>query len=396
MRYFRYRDRFTILAARGVFAIALLSGASILQAQTFTVLHSFGLSSNDGAYPTASIIRDSKGNLYGTANGGAFGYGAVFKVSASGGETVLHSFNGQSDGDVPDSLSLLDAYATDMLVGTTYQGGANNFGTVFQLDNNGNETVLYDFCANACSSDAYPGQVLGDPLTDLYGITYAGGNFGYCAPTGCGAFFKLDKNGVQTILHSFGGAGDAGRPNAGIIRDATGNFYGTASFGGAYGYGAVFEVDSVGNEHVIYSFTGGSDGSEPMAGLSLDRSGNLYGTTSLGGASNLGTVFRVTPGGQYTVLYSFKGGADGANPYAGVVRDQQGNLFGTTHAGGAQNVGTIFKLDTSGNETVLHSFEMAKDGGYPYGLVSDPAANLYGTTYRGGAYRFGTVFKLVP
>ncbi len=210
------------------------------------------------------------------------------------------------------------------------------------------------------------------------------------------------------VLHRFHGANDGSGPFAGLILDAAGNLYGTTEYGGASGYGTVFKLtpnaDGSWTESVLYSFNGGSDAAIPCAGLILDAAGNLYGTTSTGGASNHGTVFQLTPNtdGSWSqsLLHSFNS-SDGAYPFAGLVFDAAGNLYGTTEYGGASGLGTVFKLrpnaDGSWTESVLYSFIGNNDGYFPSaGLVFDAAGNLYGTTEYGGASGAGTVFKLAP
>jgi uncharacterized repeat protein (TIGR03803 family) len=246
---------------------------------------------------------------------------------------------------------------------------------------------------------AFPGSVIRGDNESLYGITYSGGNFS-CAMTGCGTVFKIDRKGVQTVVHAFGGSGDGQNPRDGLVLDSSGNVYGTTSNGGAYGgfygYGTVFKLSATGHESVKYSFQGGADGAYPDGGLYRDAEGNLYGTTSEGGAYDYGTIFKITALGEHIVLYSFPGGDYGANPYGGMSMDRQGNIYGTTYSGGSQNFGTIFKLDASGNETVLHNFGKEGDGVHPSGLIIDASGNLYGTTYQGGKYNYGSVFELVP
>ncbi len=206
-----------------------------------------------------------------------------------------------------------------------------------------------------------------------------------------------------TVLHSFKGGTDGEGPNGGVVRDAAGNLYGTTAHGGAFGNGTVFKLDTMGRETVLYSFTGGADGAFPLAGLIRDAAGNLYGTTEAGGdltcngGSGCGTVFKLDTTGEETVLHSFTG-KDGTSPIAGVIRDAAGNLYGTTPQGGPFSSGTVFKLDTTGKETVLYNFTGGRggtDGSYPDGaLIRDAAGNLYGTTQLGGNYSFGTVFKV--
>src|ERR1700722_8351830 len=384
------------LALRSLWLFAAAIGIAIqpvsAQAQSYKRLYSFTKDSADGQNPSSSLVRDPEGNLYGIALGGTFGEGVVFELSNAGQESVLHSFN-QSDGDgyPPDSLSFRDAAGN--LFCTTFQGGAYSFRTVFKLDTQGRETAVYNFCPQGpCTDGAYPGGVIPGKNGTLYGITYAGGDFG-CNITGCGTFFKINHGGDLTLLHAFGGP-DGQNANPGLVLDASGNVYGTTMWGGAYGRGVVFKVTAAGQESVEYSFTGAADGEYPNGGLVQDVEGNLYGTANQGGAYNYGTIFKITAAGEFTVLYSFPGGEPGANPYADLALDQQENILGVTAAGGAHNFGTIFKLDASGNEKVLHSFGEEKQGVHPSGLIIDASGNLYGTTYQSGQYDYGSVFEV--
>jgi uncharacterized repeat protein (TIGR03803 family) len=201
-----------------------------------------------------------------------------------------------------------------------------------------------------------------------------------------------------TDLYNFTGGADGGYPYATLVRDAAGNLYGTTYIGGSSSYGTVFKVDTSGTETVLYSFTGGADGGYPFAGLVRDTAGNLYGTTYYGGSSNYGTVFKVATSGTETVLHTFAGGTtDGCYPYGGLLRDKAGNLYGTTEVCGASSQGTVFKVATSGTETVLHSFTGGTtDGGNPLytSLLMDKKGNLYGVTYGGGTSSEGVVYKL--
>ncbi len=389
----------------GTFLVFVLAtgAATRAQAQTFTVLHSF-TNSPDGAFPFAGLLRDAAGNLYGTTlRGGSLGSGTVFKLDPAGNETVLYSFTdtgSPADGLDPYAAPVMDTAGN--LYGTTRDGGFFGIGIVFRLDPSGHETVLHTF-APAEGGDPYAGVVM-DAAGNLYGTTSAALALGVL-----GTVFKIDTAGNFTVLHFFTGS-DGCSPSGGVII-AEGNFYGTASGCGSFGFGTVFKLDPLGNVTVLYSFkggsTGGSDGAAPTGGLIMDAAGNLYGTTIAGGSSNAGTVFKLDPSGNETVLYSFKGGSDGASPYLGsLITDAAGNLYGTTNVGGSGpctganqvlvGCGIVFKLDPVGNETVLHSFTGGNDGAFPYaGLVMDAAGNLYGTASSflalGG---FGTVFKL--
>ncbi|MGE5056322.1 MAG: choice-of-anchor tandem repeat GloVer-containing protein [Acidobacteriota bacterium] len=382
-------------------AIALSSmvlGAGAAQAQTFTTLFSFN--NSDGANPQASLIMDAQGNLYGTtSSGGTYGFGTVFKLDPSGKETVLHSFAGNlEDGGTP--VANLIADVSGNLYGTTDQGATPaGGGTVFKLDPSGNETILHSFTGGSDGGNPESGLVM-DAQGNFYGTTFAGGAYGF------GTVFKVDLSGNETVLHSFTGGSDGYMPHGNLIMDAQRNLYGTtfSSNNPAQGNGVVFKLDPAGSETVLYTFTGGGDGAWPNA-LIMDAAGNLYGTAGFGGNPNCysgqgcGTVFKVDPSGNETVLYSFTGGSDGQGP-GSLIMDAQGNLYGTTSSGGAYGYGTVFRLNPSGSETVLHSFTGGNDGMLPSGgLIMDAANNLYGTTYGGGASNncyggCGTLFKV--
>jgi uncharacterized repeat protein (TIGR03803 family) len=244
-------------------------------------------------------------------------------------------------------------------------------------------SVLYSF--KGSPDGAVPvAELVGDSAGNLYGTTAFGGAYLYY-----GTVFKLDAAGNETVLYSFKGYPDDGwDPHAGLVRDSAGNRYGTTYSGGAYRWGTVFKLDAAGNETVLYSFKGTPDGGFPIAGLVRDSAGKLYGTTFYGGScwysDGCGTVFKLDAAGNERVLHSFHGEPDGRYPDAGLVRDHAGNLYGTTEQGGASSVGTVFKLDMAGNETVLYSFRDSPDGALPHaGLVRDHAGNLYGTMLRG-------------
>jgi len=380
------------LAALGVVAAA--------QAQvTETVLHSFPSYSPNGASPFAGVIRDAAGNLYGTSTaGGAANAGVVYKVDAAGKETVLYSFTGGADGGKPQGGVILDTAGN--LYGTTPAGGAANAGVVYKVDTAGTETVLHSFTGKYDGGTPYAGLIR-DAAGNLYGTTYDGG------PYRAGVLFMLDTAGHEKVLYSFMGGADGSHPTAGVVRDAAGNFYGTTAYGGTglarcahppAGCGVVYRVDPSGQETLLHTFTAESDGAEPDGGVILDAQGNLYGTTYSGGNGGYGTVFKIDVAGHETILYSFMGGTDAANPQAGVIADASGNLYGTTYYGGPGGGGVVYKLDTAGHETVLHSFKSyapGPDGFFPTaGVILDPAGNLYGTTQSGGPAQFGLLFKL--
>jgi uncharacterized repeat protein (TIGR03803 family) len=357
-----------------------------------TVLYSFR-GGADGSGPSAGVIRDAAGNLYGTTDGGGIGGiagdGVVFKLDPTGHETVLYSFAG-ADGGESNSGVIRDAEGN--FYGTTFHSGSANSGIVYKLDTAGQETVLYSFTGGA-DGGGLPSGVIRDAAGNLYGTTSAGG------VSNAGVVYDLDTSGQETVLYSFTGGADGSGPWAGVIRDAAGNLYGTTLYGGTgqgySGIGVVFEVDTTNQEAVLYAFPGGADGSGPSAGVIEDAAGDLYGITGYGGTANAGVVYKLDASGRETTLYSFTGGADGGNPSGGVIRDSAGNLYGTTLYGGTANYGVVYKLDTAGHESVLYSFPGGSDGALPLaGVIRDAAGNLYGTTFSGGPADWGVVFKL--
>jgi len=345
-------------------------------AGNYTVLHSF-----EGSYEVGSgasaLIRDSAGNLYGTA--GNLGVaGVVYKLDPAGRYTVLYRFTGVDDGSGPNGVI---GDPAGNLYGTASAGGTFDGGVVFKLNAAGQETVLHNFTSGNGGIEPV-GGVIGDSAGNLYGATFLGG----IAPgiSGQGVVYKLDTAGHYSVLYTFTGGADGGQPESGLIRGPAGNLYATTTDGGL-GYGVVYKLDAARQETVLYSFTGGPDGGIPYAGVIADSEGNLYGTTHQGGALEEGVVYKVDAAGQETVLHSFTGRGDGGAPLAGVIRDSAGNLYGTTEAGGRSGKGVVFKLNTAGRETVLYTFTGGADGGVPYaGVIADPEGNLYGTTLAGG------------
>jgi len=328
-------------------------------------------------------------------------------------ETVLHSFaNEPGDGNYADAGLIFDSSGN--LYGTTVSGGAHYGGTVFELTAAGTEKILYGFGGQPDGSGPY-GGVIFDDAGNLYGTTSYGGASKCSNAYVCGTVFELTADGTETILHSFGGGygekADGTDPMAGLIFDNAGNLYGTTSYGGnldcgAYGCGTVFKLTPkakgkdkvVYKEKVLYRFGRyAGDGQDPYAGLIFDDAGNLYGTTFDGGYYGYGTVFELTAAGKEKLLYSFgsyKG--DALHPNAALIFDNAGNLYSTTYDGGAYGYGTVFELTADGTEKILYSFgAQAGDGEFPVGsLIFDSNGNLYGTTSFGGAYYDGTVFEL--
>ena len=373
----------TLAVLTAMFVLAAI-GVPRAQAQTAyseTVVQSFQAELPKGALPSSGLIMDSAGNVYGTASGGKRGVGVVYKLDTSGHETVLYNFVGGAAGDAPSAGVIFDSAGN--LYGTTAAGGASRTGVVYKLNTSGQETVLYSFTAYRGNPSS---GVIFDSAGNLYGTTSDEG----------GTLYKLDPAGQETVLYRFDCGGEGGCfPAGGVILDAAGNLYGTTSQGGSANEGVVYKVDPAGQETVLYSFTGGADGGGPFAGVILDAAGNLYGTTAFGGAAGYGVVYKVGTTGEETVLYSFTGGADGGTPYAGVILDAAGNLYGTAAQGGTANKGVVYKLDTAGQERVLYNFTGGVDGANPNaGVIRDSAGNLYGTTVYGGVANAGVVYEL--
>jgi uncharacterized repeat protein (TIGR03803 family) len=431
---------FAVLLA--IFAVTTLMTAAPATAQTEKALYSFNYTdSYKGPFaPAASLIFDAKGNLYGTTDSGGTssgpnGGGAVFELTKMCGhwtEKTLHDFGSGEDGVLPSASVIFDA--TGNLYGTTNGGGVYNSGTIFELsrapDGGWTEKVLHSF--NLDGKDGvfpYAGLVF-DARGNLYGTTDSGGTYGVPNSPNAGTVFELTPKAgggwTEKILHDFGSGEDGSGPQAGLIFDARGNLYGTTYRGGAYGSGTVFELSPTGDgdwtESILHNFDNtATDGAFPSAGLILDADGNLYGTTVFGGAftstsscqvtvgrGGCGTVFELTPaaGGGWTksILHSFEAGAsDGYLPFAGLIFDAAGNLYGTTAGGGGVRGGTVFKLTPAGggvwNETLLYTFSDSKPGNGvspTASLIFDADGNLYGTTSFGGAHDLGTVFEVTP
>jgi uncharacterized repeat protein (TIGR03803 family) len=368
--------------------LSLQAGGVPAQAQE-TVLHSFA-SGSDGANPIARLT-DINGVLYGTTPGPFAG--TFFKITTSGAESVLYTFQSGSgsDGANPHA-GLTDV--NGVFYGTTYFGGdANNDGTVFKIAASGAESVLYTFKGG--NDGAHPAASLTNVDGVLYGTTFSGGD-----ADGDGTVFKVTASGAESVLHRFAGGNDGSQPYASLT-DIGDVLYGTTYYGGdANGDGTVFKITTSGTENVLHTFGSGTDGVAPYAGLT-NVNGVLYGTTRNGGtfhtngsAFGNGTVFKVTTSGAEHVLHSFGGGSDGRNPFSGLT-NVNGVLYGTTYYGGAaNNGGTVFKITTSGVKSAVYSFLGGSDGSGPYADLTNVNGALYGTTFEGGADNKGTVFAL--
>jgi uncharacterized repeat protein (TIGR03803 family) len=424
--------RATSRAETVALVVAILSALTFVltqavQAQSFTVLYNF-TGGADGGYPLAGLTMDRAGKLYGTTSFGTSApyCGTVFSLANGNFGWVfdtLHSFAGGGDGCSPYSPVTIGPDGS--LYGTTYTGGIDGVGTVFNVRppaaacHSGSciwaETVIYDFTGGGDgASPAYDGLVF-DRAGNIYGTAHLGGyTGGHCAVYGgCGTVFQLvptQGNWTENTLHIFMGEPDGSNP-VGVILDQRGDLYGLTSGGGSGGpvvdygyYGTVFQLTPSGNEwieKILHNFTSGSDGGYPWAGLVFDQTGNLYGATSYGGANNFGTLFELSPeagGWSFSAVYNFTDG-----PPISLVMDAAGNLYGNA-MGGAYDCGFVFKLTPSSGGwafTSLHDFSSG-DGCYPQrNPTVDANGNLYGTTSEGGTgsacrYGCGVVWEITP
>jgi uncharacterized repeat protein (TIGR03803 family) len=396
-------------------AMACVSGAEAKGG--YRVLYFFQ-GGNDGYGATPGLIFGKSGNLYGTTNqgggSGCFGggCGTIYEVSPGGEETILYRFTGSPDGWYPAGSLTVDGAGN--FYGTTEYGGQldcqSNFGcgTIFKLTPDRTESVLYAF--------QYQGNpdsgLVRDKHGNLFGvIPNMYGNAG-CGGLGCGAAFELSHSAKYKVLHRFIGDNDAATPEGNLTADRDGNLYGTSYEGGSGtgcsskfgGCGTVYKMTPDGAVIILHDFRGGQDGAHPFGPVVLDNSGNIYGTTEVGGGKDCGdgcgTVFKISTDGTETVLYAFKNPKDGYYPMWSPVLDDAGNLYGTTLFGGSScadtGCGTIFRLSPDGTKTTLHTIHDGIGEGFaPAALIRDKKGNLFGTLLGGGPHQtYGGVFEI--
>ncbi len=352
-----------------------------------TVLHSFAGPPSDGDNPWwGTLLLAKDGNFYGmTYQGGSNNLGAVFKVTPAGVESLLWSFGNGTDGNSPYG-SLIQG-SDGNFYGMTNMGGSYSRGTVFKITPAGAESVLWSF--GAINDGAYPfGSLVEGSDGNFYGMTYEA-----VANNDYGTVFRITPAGVETVLWTFGNGTDGQFPYGRLIVGSDGNFYGLTDEGGVNGKGTIFSITPAGAETVLWSFGGAGDGSYPLSNLTLGTDGNFYGMTLEGGANSWGTLFKFTPGGAETVLHSFTGGADGGQPEGSLLEGSDGNFYATAEFGGLAGNGAIFQVTPGGAVTTLWSFgSSATDGTIPRGdLILGPGGALYGMTEGGGANNLGTV-----
>lgn len=397
-------QRWVAAFAAGIVVVLAAFSSTLASAQTYTVVHSFA-GGVEGMHPFAGVVLDRAGNLYGTTVAGGTGAcngfygtgcGIVFELNPSSGLfSTLWRFTG-SDGAGPTTVLLGPGNA--LYVSTTSEGGT---GTIISLsppvtpprtihDNHWIETILHRFQGFPSDGALPSGNLVLDAAGNIYGATNEGGSHGQ------GTVFELvHSNGSwsESILYNFLGGADGAFPLGGVTLGADGNLYGTTSSGGASASGAVFQLVSASGWHdnTLYSFTCGSDGCMPMSGVTFDALGNLYSSTSgiecaNGGAGN---AFELSSGNwSYSSLYCFPGNFEGGPNRSTLVFDQAGDLYGTIYAGGPNSSGSVFRLTFSNGAwsySSLHDFTHGADGGFPVGnLVFDGNGNLYGTASTGG------------
>jgi uncharacterized repeat protein (TIGR03803 family) len=391
---------FKLIRCAGFLAAGVLVFSAVANAQLrFDLLHSFSASASDGSNSSAPLAKGPDGSFYGTTyNGGSNAKGTVFKITATGNFSLLHSFVG-SDGDTPYSGLLL---ANDgNFYGTTYQGGAYNLGTVYMISPAGSFGVIHSFRGVAVGDGARPyygSSLIQGSDGNLYGVTYNGGVASSGNVQGRGTVFRMTLAGATTILHSFTGGTNIAFPYGGLVQATDGNLYGTAYAGDLAGNGGIFRIDPMTTAFtVLHVFQRSTEGANPIASLIQGTDGNLYGTTHLGGSSDMGTVFRLpVPGTAVTVVHTFMG-SDGSAPDQPLIQAFDGNFYGTTKNGGAGSPanGTVFKMTPSGTLTTLHSFT-GPDGANPFApVIQMPDGALYGTTSSGGGSSgSGVIFRL--
>jgi uncharacterized repeat protein (TIGR03803 family) len=355
---------------------------------TFTKLYAFS-AGTDGGTPKGSLVQGTDGKLYGmtsvygsSSNGGVnlHGTGTVFKISTAGAFSVLSRFNGGIDGNAPFE-SLVQSTVDNAYYGTTSTGGVFDWGTVFKLCG-GTYTVLHSFDVNVDGGTPKGSLVMGTD-SDFYGMTSYGG------ANGAGTIFKISSTGKYTVLHHLSNNTEGEYPEGSLCVGSDGMFYGMTGTGGINGVGTIFKISKTGTFTVLRSLVSATDGTNPKGNLIQGADGNFYGMTS-----SAGHIFRITPTGTFTSLHTFSGN-DGNNALGSLTLAADGNFYGTTSNGGVNAGGTIFKMTSAGVYTVLRSLSAATDGSVPKGnLLQGTDNNLYGVTSAGGTNEAGTLFKI--
>jgi uncharacterized repeat protein (TIGR03803 family) len=383
-------SQFVLVRMTALVTACVLGFATLASAQ-YEVLHTFP--APGPVRPYAPLVQATDGNFYGTtAWGGVSDQGAVFRMDSSGTVTIMHEFLGAPNGGQPYG-SLVQA-ADGNLYGTTWDGGANDKGSIFRMTLGGVVTIVHSFTAATHGANPLTAMIIGTD-GNFYGTTSVDG------PAGFGTIFRFTLQGTFSVVHAFpGGASNGANPYAPVIQGADGALYGTTRDGGTSAVGTVFKTSLPGGETTVLHSFNGANGRYPTAGLVQGIDTHLYGTTSMGGAGNIGTIFRVTLGGTHTLLKSFAGGVDSREPVAALVQKPDGNFYGTTQfqgVGPSYYGGIVFEMTPAGSVTTVHNFNNV-DGGWPSaGLIRGTDGHYYGTTQRGGTAGYagaGTVYRI--
>jgi uncharacterized repeat protein (TIGR03803 family) len=376
-------------------------------AQIFSVIYSdsnaITSTGTTGGIPIAPLATGSDGNFYGTTQGGGpANDGTVYQLTASGSLATIYNFTGGADGSDPRAglLSSTDGF----LYGTAETGGTNGTGTIYQVTTSGSFNIVHSFGSTLSSgTDSDGAQPTGGIILAADGFLYGTASVG--GTGGGGTVYQVSVDGTAgpsfTTIYAFspltgGSNSDGVNPFAGVIQASDGNLYGTAEAGGTNGLGTIFQLTTSGSINVLHTFAGGNgDGANPVAGLVQASDQNLYGVTENGGGSGEGAVFQISTSGSFTILHSFTGGSDGANPQGTLIQANDGNLYGTTENGGTNGGGTVFQISTGGAFNALFSFPANTGGRNPAAGVTQGAdLGLYGTTQLGGAAGVGTAYRI--
>ena len=351
---------------------------------SFSIIKAFA---DWGKNPNGDLLQSTDGNFYGmTTYGGTYTYGSIFKVTAAGVITVLHQLNYATDGANP--YGELITGADGNFYGMTSVGGTNGYGTIFKITPTGTFTVIKHLIS-ADGTNPRGHLVIGAD-GNFYGATYSGGANGY------GTIFKMTTTGTLTVLHSLSSAADGANCYGSLVKGTDNNFYGTTNGGGTSGQGTIFKITPAGVYTVLRQMNSSTDGGHSQSDLIQATDGNFYSMAQSGGTNNLGTIFKISSTGTFTLLRSLAS-VDGSGPYGSLLQGTDGNFYGMTSGGGANSGGTVFKITPTGTLTVLHSLLSTADGSSPRGsLAKGTDGNYYGMTYIGGSNFFGTLFKTTP
>ncbi|WP_158267665.1 choice-of-anchor tandem repeat GloVer-containing protein [Adhaeribacter arboris] len=355
----------------------------------YKVIYHFTYGGEIGDTPKRGLLRGKDGSLYGTTmNGGYWGNGTLFKLTTNGTVGVLHSFSPLEEGGRAGGLMQgTDGY----LYGMNEIGGPQNDGIIYRIMPTGKNFKILMALPGTFGGVASRGSLVQGQDGFFYGMTEYGGTYNY------GTIFKLCSDGSYTILRSLDDLNDGGLPVGDLLLGKDGNFYGLTRHGGVNGSGTYFRITPRGDFTVLYSFQNDDSGYSPWGSLVDGNDGYYYGMTQAGGHMLSGVIFRVTPTGSYEVLHSLNNYEEGSSPRGNLVKGKDGNFYGLTNVGGDYNMGTFFKVTPNGKFTKLHSFNQYDQGDHPAGsLVVGKNGNFYGMTSRGGKDGFGTIFTITP